>query len=243
MINALQEKQITDYLITQNLSLDILVEIRDHMTQQIIDLQLEENLSFNDAFSKAKESWTGEFRMVHYWLFFPTKIPLIARRIISGKYNNMLKKSLVVGILSLLMNILLVSFSNNEEAYTVLFRAFNGLFLLAIVGVWLSNFKMHRYMRSDFKYQGKCFYTLYQKNTGLMIGCALGMMQIVSKNGHYVYEFFKNADKANFSMVFTTLSFPFILQTFTVFALLNFYEHKKNLSGVQEFVKSTTSAQ
>lgn len=243
MISQLQEEQITDYLITQNLSLDILVEIRDHMTQQIMDLQLEENLTFNDAFSKAKKSWTGEFKMVNYWLFFPTKIPLLARRIISGNYNNMLKKSVMVGVLSLLINILLICFSNSEEMYTVLFRGFNGLFLLALAGVWISNLKMHRYMRSDFKYKGKCFYTLYQKNMGLMVGCALGMMQIVLKDGHYGYEFFKSADKVNLSMVFTTFSFPFILQTFTVFALFNFYAHKKNLSDVQEFVKSTSSAQ
>jgi hypothetical protein len=57
MINKAQEDKITDYLVSQNLSLDILVEIRDHMIQQIAHLEWDENLSFEEAFSKAKESW------------------------------------------------------------------------------------------------------------------------------------------------------------------------------------------
>jgi hypothetical protein len=39
------------------------------MIQQIADLEWDENLSFEEAFSKAKESWKGEFKMVNYWLF------------------------------------------------------------------------------------------------------------------------------------------------------------------------------
>lgn len=239
MINKAQEDKITDYLVSQNLSLDILVEIRDHMIQQIADLEWDENLSFEEAFSKAKESWKGEFKMVNYWLFFPTKLPLIARRVISEKYNQMLKYALLIGILSLGINILLAYLSKSEEMYTILFRIFNSLFLVAIGGVLMLNFSIRKYMRSDFKYRGKCFYTLYQKNTGLMVVCIIGMMQVISKSGHYVYEFFKNQDQGDLSMVLATLSFPFLFEIFTVFAIFNFYEHKRNLSKMQSFLTST----
>lgn len=238
MINKAQEDKITDYLVSQNLSLDILVEIRDHMIQQTADLEWDENLSFEEAFSKAKESWKGEFKMVNYWLFFPTKLPLIARRVISEKYNQMLKYALLIGILSLGINILLACLSKSEEMYTILFRIFNSLFLVAIGGVLMLNFSIRKYMRSDFKYRGKCFYTLYQKNTGLMVVCIIGMMQVISKSGHYVYEFFKNQDQGDLSMVLATLSFPFVFEIFTVFAIFNFYEHKRNLSKMQSFLTS-----
>lgn len=239
MIDKAQEDRITDYLVSQNLSLDILVEIRDHMAYQIADLEWDENLSFEEAFSKAKESWKGEFKMVNYWLFFPTKLPLIARRIISEKYNQMLKYSLSIGILSLGINILLVYLSKTEEMYTILFRIFNSLFLVVLAGMWILNFKIRKYMSAEFKYRGKCFYTLYQKNIGLVVGCTIGMMQVISKSGHYAYEFFKNQDHSNIWMVFVTLFFPLILEIFSVFAIFNFYEHKRNLSKMQSFLTPT----
>lgn len=241
MIDKKQEDRITDYLVSQNLSLDILVEIRDHMIHQIADLEWDGNISFEEAFSKAKETWDGEFKMVNYWLFFPTKLPLIARRIISTKYNQMLKNSLMIGVLSLVINILLVYLSKSEEMYTILFRVFNGLFLLALAGSWILNFKIRKYMRADFKYNGKCFYTLYQKNIGLIVGCTIGMLQIISKNGHYAYEFFNNQDHGNLLTVFATLLFLFVLETFTAFALFNFYGHKNNLLKIQEFVTTANS--
>ncbi|MGG7440985.1 hypothetical protein ACQ7CU_23265 [Chryseobacterium arthrosphaerae] len=238
MITQAQENTITDYLVSKNLSLDLLVEIREHIIHQILDLQWDENLSFEKAFSKAKESWNGEFKMVNYWLFFPTKLPLIARRIISAKYNRMLKNSLVIGVFSLGINILLMYLLKSEEIYTVIFRILNGLFLLALAASWILNFKIWKYMRTDFKYSGKCFYTLYQKNMGLMISCAVGLSQIVMRSGSDGYNFFRNADYADISMVLSSLPFSFIMQTATVFALFNFYGHKRNLSKMQEFLGS-----
>jgi hypothetical protein len=122
---------------------------------------------------------------------------LIARRIISEKYNQMLKYSLLIGILSLGINILLVYLSKTEEMYTILFRIFNSLFLVALAGMWILNFKIRKYMSADFKYRGKCFYTLYQKNIGLVVGCTIGMMQVISKSENHVYEFFKNQDHSD----------------------------------------------
>ena len=239
MIDKTQEDRITDYLVSQHLSLDILVEIRDHMIHQIAALEWDENLSFEDAFSKVKESWKGEFEMVNYWLFFPTKIPLIAKRIIRGKYNQMLKYSLMIGGLSLGINILLAYLSSTEDMFTTLFRIFNSLFLVALGGVWILNFKIRKYMSADFKYRGKCFYTLYQKNIGLIVACTIGMPQLITNSGHYIYEFFKHQDTANIFTVCNIVFFSFVLETFAAFSLFNFYGHKKNLMKMQEFLTPT----
>jgi hypothetical protein len=52
---------------------------------------------------------------------------------------------------------------------------------VALAGMWILNFKIRKYMSADFKYRGKCFYTLYQKNIGLIVGCTIGMMQVISR--------------------------------------------------------------
>lgn len=62
MMTKAQEKQVTDYLIFQELPLDILVEIKDHMISQIADVQLRKNLNFEDAFLNVKNHGTENLK-------------------------------------------------------------------------------------------------------------------------------------------------------------------------------------
>lgn len=242
MITQTQENSITDYLVSKQLSVDILVEIRDHMINQIMDLELEEKLDFEEAFSKVKESWKGEFVPVNYWMFFSTPIPFIAKKIIREKYNRLMKTSFLAGILAFGINILLIFISNNQETYRILFRSFNALFLLILGAVWIMNFKIWKYMKTDFKYRGRCFYTMYQQNIGLMLICTISMFQITTKNGHYAYQFFREQNGVSLLMAMITLIVPFILQTGVIFTLLNFFEHKKSLLKMQNFLSINTSS-
>ncbi|SDJ50451.1 hypothetical protein [Chryseobacterium jejuense] len=236
MMNTVQESKITDYLVSKNLSLDIQIEIKDHMISQIMDLELEENLSFEEAFSKVKKSWKDEFTTTSYWMFFREPIPLIAKKVIREKYNNLLKKSFLAGLLFSGINILLIYLANNVNIYSLLFKGLNGMFLLALGVVWILNFKIRKYMKPDFKYKGKCLYTMYQQNMGLMLLCTLSMLQLLMKNGHYAYQFFREQNHADNLMVTITLLIPFLLQTGIIFTLFNFYEHKKNLLRMQNIL-------
>ncbi|KAB1229138.1 hypothetical protein [Chryseobacterium viscerum] len=237
MITEAQESKVTDYLVAQQLSLDILVEIRDHMMSQISDLQFDENLSFEDAFIKIKESWNGEFKMVNYLLFYPEKIPLIAKRIIQEKYSGLFKKSLIVSMSALVINLLLIFIAGNQEEYELFFRLLNGSFVLMTILVWIFNYKIWKYIKADFKYRGKCLYTMYQQNLGLMVVCTTSMTQVVTKSGFYAYQFIKEQNYSDVFMSSITLILPFVLQTALIFAVLNFLEHKKNLIKMKEFIK------
>ncbi|WP_223560399.1 hypothetical protein [Chryseobacterium lathyri] len=237
MMTKAQEKQVTDYLIFQELPLDILVEIKDHMISQIADVQLRKNLNFEDAFLNVKKSWDGEFKMVSYFLFSPVEIPLIVKKIIKEKFNILLKKSLIIGLAFFGINLLLIYFSKDQEEYTIFFRLLNGLFLLIMGTVWLLNIKIWKYMRTDFKYKGKCFYTSYQQNTGLMVICMISMLQIVGKTGHYAYQFFRMQNTSEIAGTLITLLVPFVMQTFVIFTLFNFFEHKKTLKRMQDFLQ------
>ncbi|AQX50183.1 hypothetical protein [Elizabethkingia anophelis] len=57
-----QDKKITDYLIEKRLPLDIMLEVKDHMTDQIQDLEVSKNMTFDEAFSQAQLSWEEELK-------------------------------------------------------------------------------------------------------------------------------------------------------------------------------------
>ena len=60
MITEPQLTEIRNYLLAKKLPIDILIEVNDHFVSQILDLQREENLSFEEAFEKTKLSWKQE---------------------------------------------------------------------------------------------------------------------------------------------------------------------------------------
>ncbi|MDV3613799.1 hypothetical protein CMU81_08215 [Elizabethkingia anophelis] len=57
-----QDKKITDYLIEKRLPLDIMLEVKDHMTDQIQDIEVSKNMTFDEAFSQAQLSWEEELK-------------------------------------------------------------------------------------------------------------------------------------------------------------------------------------
>lgn len=65
MFNDPQFKEIRDYLLTRKLPIDILMEVQDYFVSQINDLQAHEQLDFEAAFQKTKNSWQNELKP--YW--------------------------------------------------------------------------------------------------------------------------------------------------------------------------------
>ena len=60
-----QLTQIRNYLLEKKLPIDILLEVQDHFVTQILDLQREENLSFEEALKAVKKEWHDELKP--YW--------------------------------------------------------------------------------------------------------------------------------------------------------------------------------
>ena len=67
MITEIQLTEIRNYLLSKKLPIDILIEVNDHFISQINDLQKKENLNFEEAFEKVKESWKEDLRIVYPW--------------------------------------------------------------------------------------------------------------------------------------------------------------------------------
>ncbi|WP_185209370.1 hypothetical protein [Chryseobacterium sp. C3] len=236
MMTKEQEEEITDYLMLHRLPLDILLEVKDHMISQIADIQMEENVGFDEAFLKTKKLWGSEFKMTRYSIFYQEQIPVIVKKIAKARYNNILKKSLLLGLISFAVNILLIFLANNEEVYSTLFKIQNGLFVLFTFGVWFFNRKIWKYVKQDFKYRGRLFYSMYQQNTGLLVVSMTSMTQIISKKGIYPYLFFRTNDHSEIIFVLATLVLPYCIQVIIIFGLINFFEHKKSLEKMKDFL-------
>lgn len=236
MMTKEQEQEITDYLILHRLPLDILLEVKDHMISQVTAIQTEENLNFQEAFHKTQKLWESEFKMTKYSVFYSEEIPVIVKKITKARYNNILKRSLLLGLISFAVNILLIFLANNEEVYSTLFKIQNGLFVLFTFGVWFFNRKIWKYVKQDFKYRGRLFYSMYQQNTGLLVVSMASMAQIISKKGIYPYLFFRINDHSEIIFVLATLVLPYCIQVMIIFGVVNFFEHKKSLEKMKEFL-------
>jgi len=236
MISKEQEQQITDYLIFHRLPVDILLEVKDHMTEQVSDIQMQENLDFDKAFLKTQKLWADEFKMTGYPVFYSEQIPVIIKKIVKEKYSIIIKKSFWFGILSFAVNFMLIYISSDQEVYNDLFRFYNSLFVLIPFLFWIFSPEMRKYVRRDFKYKGKLFYTLYQRNLGLYIICANVMFQIILREDRYVFNFFRTEDSVALLPLMIALLVPFILQVMIIFVLINFFEHKKSLYKIQDFL-------
>lgn len=192
MISSTEEKQIDDYLILNKLPLDILLEVRDHMISQISDLQMRENLNFEEAFFKTKLAWEEEFKLTTYFLFSWEQIPVIFKKIVKTNYQGFLRKALLIAFISFLFNLVFIYVSPNEETFSLFFKIQNAVFIVVPFSLLLSNFKIWKYIKKDFKYRNKILYSMYQQNLGLIIMSVVTMIQVINGQGKaYTYLFFK----------------------------------------------------
>jgi len=90
MISAKQKLEIEKYLISKNLPLDILLEVKDHFLNQIDNLQIENKESFDAAFENTKEKWSEDLKQAKYYK--GRSIALIAKNIKDKAVNKILLK-------------------------------------------------------------------------------------------------------------------------------------------------------
>lgn len=62
-MNTTEANEITAYLLTKKLPIDILLEVQDHFNSQITTLQRAEMLTFEEAFEKVKLTWRKELTL------------------------------------------------------------------------------------------------------------------------------------------------------------------------------------
>ena len=121
-----QLTEIRNYLLSKKLPIDILIEVNDHFISQINDLQREENLSYEDAFEKTKESWKDELKIE--FSFFGDNESKIIKRIKKKQNIEFLTKTLKIYLPFLISSFLLANFSNIN-----IFKIFNTSIFIAVL--------------------------------------------------------------------------------------------------------------
>jgi len=237
MFSQKQEQAITDYLIFHQLPLDILLEVKDHMLSQVADIQAEENKSFEEAFHKTQKLWESEFKLTSYSLFYSEQIPVLLKKIVKEKFTGILKKSLLFGLASFTVNLLLIYFSADQEIYNDLFRFYNSVIVMIPFLYWIFNKNMRKYVRRDFKYQEKSFFTMYQRNFGIFAVSGNFIFQIILRGDEHLFRFFRTNDPVSVFPLIVSLILPYILHILIFFIIINFYEHKKSLLRMQNYLK------
>ncbi len=126
MFTDSQLSEIRNYLLSKKLPIDILIEVNDHFVSQISDLQREENLSYEDAFEKTKESWKDELKIE--FSFFGDNESKIIKRIKKKQNIEFLTKTLKIYLPFLISSFLLANFSNIN-----IFKIFNTSIFIAVL--------------------------------------------------------------------------------------------------------------
>lgn len=94
-----QREKVRSYLLTKKLPIDLLMEVEDHFVSQINEVQIQKNLSFDDAFNVAIISWHDDLKLSWdgSWSLEDTSVFIkISTR---QKLFSILKKSLMIAFI------------------------------------------------------------------------------------------------------------------------------------------------
>ena len=128
MITESQLTEIRNYLLAKKLPIDILIEVNDHFVSQILDIQREENLGFEQAFEKTKLSWDKELKPYYKGDWDLQDKSKLLRTINKNNFYSLAKKSLAY-TLSIIALLIILSQSINFEVYKYIFVFIIGIIL------------------------------------------------------------------------------------------------------------------
>lgn len=239
MITKEQEQQITDYLIFHRLPLDILLEVKDHMAAQVADIQISKNVDFDEAFLQTQKCWADEFRLVSYSAFYREQVPVIVKNIAKARNNSMMGKALLFGLVSFAINFILIYLSASEPVYSIAFRIYNSLVAVSPLMMWIFYPDVRKYIKRDFQYEGKVFYSMYQQNLGIYMGSVSIIFQLINGDFYHAFRFFRMNEPVSVFSVMIDFMLPFVLHFLIIFVLLNFFGHRKAINGMKDFLNSS----
>lgn len=231
-MNELQLSEIRNYLLDKKLPIDILIEVQDHFVSQINDLQRDENLNFEEAFEKTKNSWQSELKP--YW---DGGWDLLDKNNMTRKFEKNLmwatfKKSLKFAAAILLL-LLLLAVVLRSDVYQHSFLLIVLAVIILPVLYLIKNFKSLMIPR---KYDNYVL-TLYQSFSFINLSFAYFLYLIITgfEKGA---ESFKSAAVVNFDWArMVIILFYFFSFIVSFFALISQKEYLKRIEKIKPFLK------
>ncbi|WP_428070509.1 hypothetical protein [Chryseobacterium gambrini] len=146
MITFFQEREIEKYLLKKKISGKLLNEIKDHMISGILDIQNDENLTFEEAFERMKMSWSKDMVMVRKNIFSRQKITRLAYEIDKASNKNLFLKSLLFA-LAFIGSEIILAFFTNRDVYLGIHKIVKAVFLISpfiILGMYISQKRLEK---------------------------------------------------------------------------------------------------
>lgn len=109
-----QKSEVRDYLLAKKLPIDLMMEVEDHFVSQINELQIENNLSFDDAFNAAIISWHDDLKLFWDGNWSLENTSVLIKKSTKQKLFSILKKTAVFGAIGYVLMILCYLFVSFE---------------------------------------------------------------------------------------------------------------------------------
>ena len=138
MITPEQNKEITQYLVAKNLPIDLVLEVKDHMIEQIESM---ENLCFEEAFEQVKISWKVEF----IYKFSFSRLKMLTNYEISiqkENYSKIFLKTFCYFTPLLIITLLLAYYNTSLYKFTI--ETVYYFFFIVTGTLLLINFKIQK---------------------------------------------------------------------------------------------------
>ena len=229
MITPEQNKEITRYLVAKNLPIDLVLEVKDHMIEQIESM---ENLCFEEAFEHVKISWKVEF----IYKFSFSRLKMLTNYEISiqkENYSKIFLKTFCYFTPLLIITLLLAYYNTSLYKFTIETVYY---FCVIVTGtLLLINFKIQK---TTFNTYSKRI-SVYQKGASNFL---VGGLFILIYN-----VFIPNNDKnlvaihkllnfeISFKILFHLLA-TYVYIIWWLFGLLYFLAYKKSIKELQNRV-------
>lgn len=232
MITEEQNKEITRYLSGRNLPLDLLLELEDHIKEQIDDSMNYQDKSFDSAFLETKQTWQKDLQMkTSFWA--SEKRTNIHIKTINETSNKFLVLSIKWFLPILLISILFLLYNKTLAYYFNLFVYI--IAFLITISILITDYKTIK--TSFFSYEKKISYL--QKGVSILTISVIYLPAFNLLDYDNRFEKLYNAYwglinlNFNFSNIFSLLT-SYIYLWGVIYGLLYYFEYKKVINYLQK---------
>jgi hypothetical protein len=235
MITEIQLTEIRNYLLAKKLPIDILIEVNDHFVSQILDIQREENLGFEEAFEKVKDNWKEELRVVYPW-YVLNKTDYVEQTIFEKKIKQQNDKEIIKTSIYVTLFVIFIYFISLFQLDYSKFKIIHRL-LIIFIGAFgilpvFTNLIMNRFMYTE-KYKNYKF-SVFQWRTIASFSIVYFILLYVKP----IDTVFKNIHVLHFSIE-NILKIILFFSAFSILIYTGIYHFKliKTVKKVKYFIK------
>ncbi|MHA7609219.1 hypothetical protein ACV0BM_010240 [Elizabethkingia meningoseptica] len=231
-----QDQKITTYLVDKKLPLDILLEVKDHMSDQVSALKSEKGLSFDEAFEQTKISWEQDLKMgFSFFSYKFRKITHLQNKMMMQQQFRIQKKSFAV-MMAIILVTLFSIFYLPEIAKYIFLTIYS---IVALLGIVISVYDRKLLKTAQNSYEKNI--SIFQRSTGnlMLVGGFFIILSNIIDIDAYMEKLMNNV-----SELFIQKNFAFgrILSLITgylyvymvVYGYICYVNYKKAVSKIKE---------